>query len=208
MMLVLAIADARAARRAAVDAITVKSVAAIVEQRASMPRVTERALKRQLAQLARLEKLGLTILPVRFGTSVRSVPELRALLGPQAAALSDALARVRGRRQMTVRVRGARAPLSRASGASYIAGLVKAARLPEADALRRAVSGFVVDERVDTAARPGFAGAVHHLVDADDVDAYRAAVAGVQRAAPRRFVATGPMMPFAFTPDAAHGNEA
>ena len=145
------------------------------------------------------------MLPVRFGTIVESAAELRTLLAPQAAALAEALALVRGRRQMTVRVRGGRAPLSRESGAAYIAGLVKAARLPEADVLRRAVAAFVVEERVDTAARAGFAGAVHHLVDAHDVDAYRAAVAGVQRTSPRRFVASGPMIPFAFTPGVTPG---
>ena len=200
MMVVVAIADARAARRAAVDAVTVRSVAAIVERRASAPRVSEAALTRRLARLSKLERQGLTVLPVRFGTVVESAAELRTLLAPQAAALAEALAHVRGRRQMTVRVRGVRAPLSRASGAAYIAGLVKAARLPEADVLRRAVAGFIVEERVDTAARAGFAGAVHHLVDAGKVDAYRAAVAGVQRKVPRRFVASGPMIPFAFAP--------
>ena len=46
MMIVVAIADARAARRAAVDAVTVRSVAAIVERRASAPRVSEGTLKR------------------------------------------------------------------------------------------------------------------------------------------------------------------
>ncbi|MDQ3171182.1 MAG: GvpL/GvpF family gas vesicle protein [Acidobacteriota bacterium] len=208
MMVVIAIAGAREARRAAVDAVTVRSVAAIVERRATPPRISARTLKAQLARLTKLEKLGLTVLPVRFGTVVQTTAELRALLAPQADSLGRALVHVRGRRQMTVRLRGARTAPSRASGAAYIAGLARAARLPEADGLRRAVEGLVVDERVDATPRAGFAGAVHHLVDARDVGAYRAAVAAAQKKSPRTLVASGPMMPFAFTPDPAAGSEA
>lgn len=200
MMIVIAIAGAREARRAAVDAVTVKNIAAIVEERATAPKPTERALKARMSRLAALEAAGLTILPVRFGTTVASATELRALLRPQAAVLEKALADLRGRRQMTVRVRGERARLSRRTGVAYLASLARAAKLPEADPLRKAVASLVVDERVESGARAGFAGTVHHLIEARDAAAYRAAAAAIQRARPRAFVVTGPSMPFAFVP--------
>jgi hypothetical protein len=208
MMLVLAIAGAREARRAPVDAVRAGTLSAIVVRRASAPRASERALKAQLAALSRLERQGLTVLPVRFGTMVASAAELRKLLAPQAAALDAALAHVRGRRQMTVRVRGERKAARRASGASYLADRVKAARLPEADVVRRAVAAFAVDERTDTDARAGFLGAVHHLVDAVDVPRYLAAVSATALAHSGALMVSGPMIPFAFVPEMQRGDNA
>lgn len=199
-MIVVAIAGAREARRAAVDAVTVQGIAAIVEERATAPRPTERALRTRMKRLAALEAAGLTVLPVRFGTTVQSTAELRALLRPQVEACEKALARLRGRRQMTVRVRGERVRLSRRTGVAYLASLAKAARLPQADPFRRAVAPLVIEERVEPEARAGFAGTVHHLIDARDAAAYRAAAAAVQRAQPRTFVVSGPAIPFAFVP--------
>lgn len=203
MLVVVAIAGAREARRAAVDAVMVKGVAAIVERRASSPQPTERALQARMARLAALEAAGLTVLPVRFGTAVQSAAELRALLRPQADTLEEAIGRLRGRRQMTVRVRGERAGLSRRTGVAYLKSLARAARLPQADPFRKAVSSLVIDERVEREARAGFAGTLHHLIDAADAAPYRAAAAAVQRAHPRTFVVSGPTIPFAFVPGAA-----
>lgn len=208
MMLVLAIAGAREMRRAQVDAVRAGALSAIVVRRASAPRVSERALKAQMAALARLERQGLTILPARFGTMVASAAELRKLLAPQAGALEAALSHVRGRRQMTVRVRGERQAPRRTSGASYLAARAKAARLAEADPVRRAAAAFIVDERVDADARAGFLGAVHHLVDAADVPRYLAAVSATAGARSGAFMITGPMIPFAFVPELSRGDSA
>lgn len=203
MLIVVAIAGAREARRAAVDAVTVKGVAAIVEQRATSPQPTERALKARLARLVALETAGLTVLPVRFGTTVQSPAELRALLRPQADMLEQAIERLRGRRQMTVRVRGGQTKPSRRSGVAYLTSLARAARVPQADPLRKAVASLVIDERVESDARAGFAGTVHHLIEAADAAPYRTAAAAIQRAHPRTFVVSGPSIPFAFVPGAA-----
>lgn len=202
MIIVVAIAGAREARRAEVDAVMVGNIAAIVDERATAPKPTERALKARMKRLAALEAAGLTILPVRFGTTAASAAELRALLRPQAGALEKAISRLRGRRQMTVRVRGAHARPSRRTGVAYLASLAKAARLPQADAFRKAVASLVIDERVESEARAGFAGTVHHLIEARDLAAYRAAAAAIQRAQPRTFLVTGPAIPFAFVPGA------
>lgn len=198
MMVVIAIADARAAKRAGADAIAAGSLAAVVRRARSAPKVSERALKTQAAELARLEKLGLSVLPVRFGTTVRDEAELRKLIAPLAPQLRKALALTRNRRQMTVRVRGVRDDAPRTSGREYLAARVKAARVPEADVVRKAVAPLVIAEQLSEA-KPPFLGAVHHLIESRDVNKYAKAVAAVQRDAPGRFLVTGPMAPFAFT---------
>lgn len=202
MMVVLAIADARAAKRAGVEAVTAGSLAAIVRQVRSAPVVSERTLKTQAAALARLEAQGLSVLPVRFGTAVRDEAELRKLIAPLAPQLRKALALTRNRRQMTVRVRGIRGDVPRSSGRAYLAGRARAARVPEADAVRKAVKSLVIAEQVSEG-RPPFLGALHHLIESRDVDRYTKAVASVQHDEPNQFVVTGPMPPYAFamTPD-------
>lgn len=197
MIVVIAIADARAVKRAGADAMTVGSLAAIVRHARTAPAVSERALTAQAAALARLERQGLSVLPVRFGTAVRDEAELRKLLAPLAPQLRKALALTRNRRQMTVRVRGVRADAPRTSGRAFLAARAKAARVPEADAVRQAVAPLVIAEQVSEA-QPPFLGAVHHLIASRDVNTYAKAVAALQRQEPGRFLVSGPMPPFAF----------
>lgn len=201
-MVVIAIADARAAKRAGADAVAAGPLAAIVRRARSAPKVSERALKAQAAAIARLEKQGLSLLPVRFGTAVRDEAELRKLIAPLAPQLRKALALTRNRRQMTVRVRGVRDDAPRTSGRAYLAARVKAARVPEADVVRKAVAPLVIAEQLSEA-KPPFLGALHHLIESRDVNKYAKAVAAVQRDEPGRFLVSGPMPPFAFamTPD-------
>ena len=106
MIDLIAITTTRDARKAGVHALTVKSIAAIVERRARAPKPTAPALKARMAGLARLEKQGLSLLPVRFGTTAATRAELASLLAPHARVLAAAVERVRGRRQMAGRVRG------------------------------------------------------------------------------------------------------
>lgn len=204
MMVVLAIADAREAKRAGVDAVTVRSLAAIVRKRAKAPAVSERALEAQAAALAKLEEQGLAFLPVRFGTVVRDEAELKRLLTPMAASLTKALSLTRGRRQMTVRVRGTRAKTPHTSGRAFLAARTREARIPEADPVRKAVAKLVAAEETGPA-RGSFCGTVYHLVETKDIARYISAVEAVQRRLPGRYVVSGPMPPFAFTTVAAVG---
>jgi len=206
-MIVLAISTARDAKRAEVDAVAVKSVAAIVQRRTSAPPVTEEALRAQAEALSKLEARGLSFLPVRFGTVVRDEAELKQLVAPIAKALADALALTRGRRQMTVRVRGMRPKAPRTSGRAFLAARARDARVPEADPVRKAVARLIAAEETGPARGP-YAGAVHHLVDAANIERYIAAVTDLQRRSPGRFVLSGPMPPFAFTAVADLGGEA
>lgn len=204
-MVVLAIASARDAKRAfraappaGYAAIAVKSIAAIVTSRRSAPEPSERALRKQASELGALEERGLSFLPVRFGTVVRDEEELKKLLKPLVAPLEQALALTKGRRQMTVRVRGPRVKIPRSSGRAYLAARAREARVPQADAVRRAVAGLVAAEATGPGRGP-FAGAVYHLIDAANVGAYLDKIAALQRRSPKRYVVSGPMPPFAFT---------
>lgn len=206
MIVVLAIARARDAARAGVDAVAVKSLAAVVQRRAKAPVVSERALKAQAAALAELEMKGLQFLPVRFGTTVRDESELSRLLTPMVKPLTKALTLTRGRHQMTVRVRGTRAATPRTSGRAFLAARAKETHVPEADPVRKAVGRFVAAEEAGPARAP-YCGVVYHLVDDARLEDYAEAVAALERRLPGRFVVSGPMPPFAFTSVADIGAE-
>ena len=205
-MVVIAVARARDAKRAGVEAVAVKSLAAIVQTWVRRPQVSERALKAQAAALAKLEGLGLPFLPARFGTVVRDEAELTRLLSPLVGPLTKALALTRGRHQMTVRVRGAREKAPRTSGRAFLAARAREARVAEADPLRRAVAGVIAAEQTGPARAP-YCGTVYHLVDDGRIGDYLALVQQVQRRRPNRFVVSGPMPPYAFTSVADLGIE-
>lgn len=198
MLVVIAVARARDAKRAGVEAVPVKSLAAIVQRRARAPQVSERALAAQAAALAKLEAQGLEFLPARFGTIVSSEQDLERLLAPLVKPLTKALALTRGRHQMTVRVRGTRAAAPRTSGRAFLAARARQARVADADPVRKAVAGLVAAEQTGTARAP-YTGAVYHLVDDSHIGDYMAAIQRVQRRVPGRFVVSGPMPPYAFT---------
>lgn len=207
MLVVIAVARARDAKRAGVEAVVVKSLAAIVQRRARAPQVSERALAAQAAALAKLEAQGLEFLPARFGTIVSDEQELERLLAPLVTPLTKALALTRGRHQMTVRVRGTRAEAPRTSGRAFLAARARQARVADADPVRKAVAGLVAAEQTG-AARAPYTGALYHLVDDSHIGDYMAAIQRVQRRMPDRFVVSGPMPPYAFTSvaDLANGD--
>ena len=85
-------------------AVTAGPIAAIVGRLRAAPRPSEatvRAYDRTVRSLARRVP---ALLPARFGTCVRGEDELRAILGDREPALRRALAAVRDRVQMTVRI--------------------------------------------------------------------------------------------------------
>ena len=85
-------------------AVTAGPIAAIVGGLRAAPRPSEatvRAYDRTVRSLARRVP---ALLPARFGTCVRGEDELRAILGDREPALRRALAAVRDRVQMTVRM--------------------------------------------------------------------------------------------------------
>jgi hypothetical protein len=145
-------------------------------------------------------------LPARFG-SVVGQGELEQTVRRRAASIRRALARVEGRAQMTIRVVPRRREPERSRdesmpGTAYLEGRRREARSTRRDAaaIRRGLRAFVRAER----AQPGGAGVrltLFHLVNVEDVAAYRRAAAELEPMVAGALAVTGPWPPFAFAPE-------
>jgi hypothetical protein len=179
------------------------------------PSVSEATLRAHDAVVRRLAGAVDAILPVRFG-SLLSESSLADLLTARGRELSEALALVAGREQMTLRVLGdAPAPVDPAPddagpdtlgpGTRYLAARRaewrRGREAPELASLRPALAPLVRAERVTRHDTPPLLASVYHLIDRGAAAAYRAAVdhAGL---APVRVTASGPWPPYAFAPEA------
>lgn len=213
-----------------VEFVRAGAVHAAIERRDSAPSATEASLRQQHAIVARIAGEVESVLPARFGMLLEA-GELEAAVARREPAIVEALALVRGRRQMTVRLRhgalagratpdGAAAqpaPLSHGepgrvpqSGTDYLEARRAAAALPAA--LREVCLAVrhLVEAEVHGPARGAIPPAVYHLIDRRDDARYRAAVdrvrpggggGGQSAGGGSEILVTGPWPPFAFTPD-------
>ncbi len=182
------------------------ALAAVVADRPGPP-PTAAHLRRYDRTMHELAERFSAILPVRFGTRMAE-DELRFVLSSRRSALARALAHVRRRTQMTVRIVRPHAageqrvepdmprPLT---GRDYLrrrARTAAAARaVPGFEPVRNAVRRWVRDERVEH--RAGVS-SVYHLVPRSAVDAYRRALRRSAAAARLPAVVSGPWPPYAF----------
>lgn len=182
-------------------------VYAAVERLDAPPAATEEALRRQHDVVAALAACVEGLLPARFG-AFADASSLEAVVSRSRDAVLDAFALVRGRRQMTLRLRGpepsseaAEAPASVRTGTEYLEARRRESPVPlPLLAAREAVRPFVRAER--TAAGKGpVAGTLYHLVDREDADAYREAIARLPAGPGGLLTVSGPWAPFAFAPD-------
>jgi hypothetical protein len=134
------------------------------------------------------------VLPLRFGTRLEDEDALRAVLAADQARFHEALARVRGRVELGVRVRAPEAPAP-AGGREYLLGKLRLER--DAAELHAPLAELAVEARRRPAAGDLLRAA--YLVDAHAVDAFRAAVERLQRAHPGlTIVCTGPWPAYSF----------
>lgn len=166
-------------------------------------RPIEEAVREQHAIVLELARRFDPILPVRFG-GLMGAARIRDVIRPSVEVLTGALAHVRGRQQMTIRLTGPAAPVPvpATGGAEYLARRLAAHTYPpEVSPLRDALSRFVVDER--TQPGRGTVGlTVFHLVDRANVQAYiEAANEASGGIPPWRMSLSGPWPPFAFAPE-------
>ena len=172
-------------------------------------------LRAQDAVLRRVATELDAVLPVRFGTHVTDDVALAEALACRQPQLAQALGRVAGCEQMTLRVWGevtaAEAPSEAASGGpgtQYLTGRrhahERARRVPELEPLRSRLEDLVREERVERHDRPPLVATVQHLVRRGAsrryVDVVNAAREHLQ---PWRVSVTGPWLPYAFGEDAA-----
>lgn len=206
----------RGLAREPLRAISAGSITAIVGDLRRAPRPTAANLRRYTRTIETLSGRVAALLPVRFGTCVGDVNELKFDLRSRQASLRRSLRAVRNRVQMTVRVvqtqrdRGANPPgLPRkpkrfapqvSSGTNYLrsraAEAERAKHVPGFDAVRAAVRRWVKEERVE---KRGAVASIYHLVPRRSVDVYRRALKHAARDAGVRLVLSGPWPPYAFT---------
>ena len=182
------------------------AVAAVVTVRPALS-PTPANLRRYDRAMQELAKKFSAILPVRFGTRMEE-DELRFVLSSRRRPLARALAHVRRRVQMTVRVmRRPTVPERRPeseipyplTGQDYLRHRARAAAaartVPGFEPVRNAVRRWVRDERVE---HRGGVSSVYHLVPRTSADAYRRAVQRSAVAAGLTVIVSGPWPPYAF----------
>lgn len=165
--------------------------------------VTPEALAAHDAVVRRLAKRFEAILPVRFGEKVKDEAELAKLLAPRAPRFAEALERVRGCAQMTLRVFGDPEPVAETEqggpGTRYLEARRRARSLPEIAPLVEALKPLLRDEKTARHDQGPLLGTAYHLVRREDVPAYLSVVQSVETG--RRVTVSGPWAPYAFAPN-------
>lgn len=182
------------------------AIAAVVTDRPGRP-PTAANLRRYDRTMHELAERFSAILPVRFGTRMAE-DELRFVLSSRRRILARALAHVRRRAQMTVRIvhrqaapaRRAEADMPRRlTGRDYLRQRARAASaaraVPGFEPVRNAVRRWVRDERVE---HRGGASSVYHLVPRSSAEAYRRAAQLSAAATGLPAIVSGPWPPYAF----------
>lgn len=196
--------------------VAVGDLVALVGDVPATPEITAMTLRAQDAVLRRLAAEVDALLPARFGTLLHDDAALAEALARRRAPLAEALGRVAGCEQMTVRVWGdeaTRAPAAAGEsgggpGTRYLTDRrrahASAHSVPELEALRQRLGDLVRAERVERHDRPPLLATVQHLVPRGAGGRYVAVVddcrAGLR---PCRVSVTGPWLPYAFGEDAA-----
>ena len=162
------------------------------------------ALRAHEAAVRRIAESADACLPARFGAAAEDEEALRTALAARSRELLEALALVRGREQMTLRVHGVTAPLNASSGSGtrYLEERRRARKFPELDPLRAALSKLVRAERVERHSEPGLLASVYHLVDKGAAPQYARVAEGVKLEGLRVLV-SGPWPPWSFAPEVA-----
>ena len=181
------------------------AVDAIVERRRGRVKPTTKALQQQHAIVGLLVSRTRALLPARFGSTIER-EALRAIAASRTPEILDALARVRGRRQMTIRVFGSgdrTVPTDdrTTSGTAFLKSRHARAHHvpPEVDAIRTALGSLTQGERVERG-QGVLRVTVYHLVSTQDIESY-ARVAGALVISPHQLTVSGPWPAFAFAPE-------
>lgn len=191
-----------------IEFVAADGVYAAVERLDAKPVVSQAALRAQHDIVTQVAAKVDAILPARFGSFV-DAEELERVIALRHDVIAEALALVRGRVQMTVRLFEAEdspAPAARpaaASGTSYLEERRNAAAgraLPRADAVAATVKDIVFASRTE-AGRGRVAVTIYHLVDRAQIAKYKRALSRLETSSDTRMTVTGPWPPFGFVPD-------
>lgn len=181
-------------------------IAALVRNVARPPAASPAQMRLYDRQMRELAERFTALLPARFST-VMPPDELRFILSSRRRELQRALAHVRGRSQMTVRIvnrgrtpRAAGRSTVGATGSEYLRARAQeaaAARtVPGFEPLRAAVERWIRDERVE---HRDDVSTIYHLIPRASSTRYRQALETAAAAAAVPAVVSGPWPPYAFT---------
>lgn len=186
---------------------------AVAAEVARPPGLDAAALRAHDATVRRIADAADPVLPARFGSTVANERALAGWIGGQAEALRDALARVAGQEQMTLRlyivaappadpVAGERSPAA-GPGARYLARRIRERypELPQLETVRRALAPVVTAERVERHDAPPLRASLYHLIPRGSSAAYTAAVESAGPPEGTTLAVSGPWPPYAFAPE-------
>jgi hypothetical protein len=186
-------------------ALPVGAVYAIVERHPDRAQPTTEGLQEQHAIVANLAARGPALLPARFGSRIDG-RALREMIAQRQSTILESLARVRGRRQMTLRVFGAVQPAAAAdtraaTGTAFLKSRQSRAHEvpPEVRSIRDALGSLAEAERVERG-EGGLRVTVFHLMSVGNVESYKKKAAALQLG-PHSLTVSGPWPPFAFAPE-------
>ena len=195
----------------ALEVVRAGPVSAVIGRVARSPEPSAEALHAHDDVARRLAERCRAVLPARFGSLAKDDDALRAALLDRAAEYTAALARVRDREQITVRVfstaaGGDRRPGAEATvggpGTRYLAARARqesAAGVPGLPGLLDRLAPLVAAEIVERHEAAPLVASVYHLVPRGSSARYRDALRDAAEVAPGlRVVASGPWPPYAF----------
>jgi Gas vesicle synthesis protein GvpL/GvpF len=178
-----------------VRALPVGGLFALAGDVAEAPALDAEALRAYESAVRRLAAACDAFLPARFGSVVDEVD-----LGSGEPDLRAALALVRGREQMTLRVFGPRIELERSSGTAYLQSRRKERALAELDPLRAALGPLAQAERVEAHDGTELRASVYHLIPRGTSAEYLRLVKSVPLSV--NVVPSGPWPAWSFAPEA------
>jgi len=165
--------------------------------------VSRDAVLRHAEVVEALMSRSAAILPAQLGRAFRDEDELAAAVRAQAPQLERGLERVRGCVEFGLRAlpSGGRSEVQASSGSDYMqARLDELRRREELEARLHAPLARIA--RATTLRRRGDELSAAYLVAREDVDAFQAAVAQLERSPEATVVCTGPWPPYSFASEA------
>jgi hypothetical protein len=178
-----------------IQALRCGGLVALAGEVAEAPALTAESLRAHEAAVRCLAERCEAFLPARFGSVVQQLD-----LAGRETELGEALALVRGREQMTLRVYGRSVEPERGSGTAYLESRRRQRALAELDPLRAALDGVIQAERIESHDGGELRASVYHLVARGRSGDYLRAVQSVPLTV--RVIPSGPWPAWSFAPEA------
>jgi hypothetical protein len=178
------VGDLQGVARESLRLLTLDSLTLVAGDVLESPPLDATVLADQDRVVRELHKQSAALLPMRFGTIYESVDAAARAIKTRGPVLRDALARVNGRDQMTLRILGRSTGVVRAasSGTEYLRHRAALATPPAIAPLIDALKPLQRATRIEASTTSGMIASVYQLIDRGSSETY---VERVQAVAPR-----------------------